>query len=200
MGAMRGLVLIVVLVAVGVALLSWWRSRQAADEAKANPKPVVDPLRRDARGIDPRKIKVGDVVAHEGRDFLVRGTLAMDEDGYAWQEHHLDDTTIRRWLSVEDDEELEIVLWQSVDAPDLQPGPTDLTYEGTAFRRQEQGRASFTASGSTGTAPSGTVEYADYSAGDHRLSFERFGSGGDWEVGLGRTVNERELDIYPSTP
>ncbi len=197
MEVVRGLVLLLVLVAIGVAVYSWWKSRQAAEAATT--KPVVDPLRRDSRGIDPRKIKVGDVVAHEGRDFLVRGTLALDEDGYAWQEHHLDDSTTRRWLSVEDDEELEIVLWEKVDAPELQPGPTDLAYEGTSFRRKEQGRASFTASGATGTAPSGTVEYADYSAGDRHLSFERFGSEGDWEIGIGRTVNERELDIYPTS-
>lgn len=197
MEVVRGLVLLLVLVAIGVAVYSWWRSRQAAEAATT--RPVVDPLRRDSRGIDPRKIKVGDVVAHDGRDFLVRGTLALDEDGYAWQEHHLDDSDTRRWLSVEDDEELEIVLWERVDAPDLQPGPTDLTYEGTAFRRKEQGSARFTASGATGTAPSGTVEYADYSAGDRHLSFERFGSEGDWEIGIGRTVNERELDIYPTS-
>ncbi len=197
MVVMRGLVLIVFLVAIGAAILYWWRARQAAKAATA--EPVVDPLRRDARGIDPRKIKVGDVVAHDGRDFLVRGTLAMDEDGFTWQEHHLDDTTTRRWLSVEDDEELEIVLWESADAPDLQPGATDLTYDGTAFRRKEQGQATFTASGATGTAPSGSVEYADYTAGDRRLSFERFGTGADWEVGIGRTLNERELDIYPTT-
>lgn len=197
MEVVRGLVLLLVLVAIGVAVYSWWKSRQATEAAKT--KPVVDPLRRDARGIDPRKIKVGDVIAHDGRDFLVRGTLALDEDGYAWQEHHLDDSTTRRWLSVEDDEELEIVLWEAVEAPDLQPGPTDLTYEGTSFRRKEQGRARFTASGATGTAPSGTVEYADYSAGNRHLSFERFGSDGDWEIGLGHTVNERELDIYPTS-
>ena len=196
MEPVRGLVFLLIVAAViGVAV--WWARKQAA----ATPAPPrVDPLLKDSRGIDPRAIKVGDVVAHEGRDFLVRGTLAFDQDGFVWQEHHLDDTTTRRWLSVEDDEELEIVLWESVTAPELAPGTAEVVHDGVTYRREEQGRARFTATGSTGTAPSGTVEFVDYEAGERRLSFERFGTDGDWEVGVGTVVNERALDIYPTTP
>ena len=196
MGPVRGLVFLLVVAAV-VAAVWWYRKQQAASAAPAAP---VDPLRKDSRGIDPRKIKVGDVVAHEGRDFLVRGTLAFDQDGFVWHEHHLDDTTTRRWLSVEDDEELELVLWESLSAPELAPGAAEVEHDGVTYRREEQGRATFTATGSTGTAPSGTAEFVDYEAGDRRLSFERFGTGGDWEVGIGTVVNERTLDIYPTTP
>ena len=194
MGPVRGLVFLLVVAAV-VAAVWWYRKQKAASP----PSVPVDPLRKDSRGIDPRTIKVGDVVAHEGSDFLVRGTLAFDQDGFAWQEHHLDDATTRRWLSVEDDEELELVLWQSVSAPDLQPGASEVVHDGVTYRREEQGRARFTATGATGTAPSGTVEFVDYEAGDRRLSFERFGADGDWEVGIGQLVNERTLDIYPTT-
>ena len=197
MGTMRTLLFLLIVAAV-VGGIVWWTRRQAAEAAAAK-APPVDPLRKDSRGIDPRTIKVGDVIAHEGHDFLVRGTLAFDQDGFVWHEHHLDDTTTRRWLSVEDDEELELCLWQSVSAPDLQPGAGELAYEGTTYRREEQGRATFTATGSTGTAPSGTVEFVDYTAGDRRLSFERFAATGDWEVGIGQVVNERTLDIYPTT-
>ena len=195
MGPVRGLVFLLVVAAV-IAAVWWYRKQQAASAPPAAP---VDPLRKDSRGIDPRRIKVGDVVAHEGRDFLVRGTLAFDQDGFVWHEHHLDDTTTRRWLSVEDDEELELVLWESVSAPDLSPGAAEVVHDGVTYRREEQGRARFTATGSTGTAPSGTAEFVDYEAGERRLSFERFGTDGDWEVGLGVVVNERSLDIYPTT-
>lgn len=195
MGSVRWLVFLLVVAAVIAAV--WWYRKQSA--ASATPAAPVDPLRKDSRGIDPRRVKVGDVIAHEGRDFLVRGTLAFDQDGFVWHEHHLDDTTTRRWLSVEDDEELELVLWQSAVAPDLAPGPAELVHDGVTYRREEQGRARFTATGSTGTAPSGTCEFVDYEAGDKRLSFERFGTDGDWEVGTGEVVNERSLDIYPTT-
>lgn len=196
MAPMRGVVVVVVIVAVVVAVVLVLRNRQAA---AAEPAPPADPLRKDSRGVDPRRIKVGDVVHHEGRDFLVRGTLAFVQDGFEWQEHHLDDASVRRWLSVEDDEELELCLWTAVTAPDLQPGPSELTWDGTAFTRDEHGRAEFRATGATGTGPTGTVEYYDYAAGERRLSFERYGTSTDWEVGVGEVVNERSLDIYPTS-
>jgi hypothetical protein len=195
---MTGVLVVLVLVAVAVGVVLVLRNRQAA--TGGSPTAPVDPLRKDSRGIDPRRIKVGDVVHHEGRDFLVRGTLAFDQDGFEWQEHHLDDASVRRWLSVEDDEELELCLWTAVTAPTLEPGPAEVVHEGTTYTRDEHGRATFRATGSTGTGPTGTVEYYDYVAGDRRLSFERYGTGGDWEVGVGEVVNERSLDIYPASP
>ena len=196
MVAMTGFVVVLALVVLAAGV--WWWLQQR-NRSTSGAGAAADPLRKDSRGIDPRRIKVGDVVAHEGRDFLVRGTLEFDQDGFRWQEHHLDDTSVRRWLSVEDDEELELCLWTAVDAPDLTPGPGELQWDGTTFVRKEQGRATFRATGATGTAETGTVDYVDYAAGDRRLSFERYGSAGDWEVGVGEVVNERTLDIYPTS-
>lgn len=195
---MSPVLLVLILVIVAIAVVLYLRSRNAgaskADAAR------VDPLRKDARGIDPRKLKVGDVVAVEGRDWLVRGTLHFDEDGFTWQEHHLDDTSVRRWLSVEDDEELEICLWEAVLAPELTPGGPEIAYDGARWTREEQGRASFRAEGTTGTAATGHAEYVDYiGEGNRRLSFERYG-GGSWEVARGEVLNERSLDIYPASP
>jgi hypothetical protein len=192
-GALVGLVVLAVVVVAVVVVLQ--RSRSTATTAAPG-----DPLRKDSRGIDPRRIKVGDVIAHEGRDFLVRGSLTFDQDGFVWHEHHLDDTAVRRWLSVEDDEELELCLWTAVSAPALAPGDPEVTWDGVAYTREEHGQARFTAAGSTGTGPEGAVEYYDYAAGEKRLSFERYGTAGDWEVAVGEVVNERALDIYPSAP
>lgn len=190
---MFGLVVLAVVVVAVIVM----RQRSKPPAAATAPG---DPLRKDSRGIDPRRIKVGDVIAHEGRDFLVRGSLAFDQDGFVWHEHHLDDTSVRRWLSVEDDEELEVCLWTAVAAPALTPGAAEVEWDGTTYTRDEHGHARFTATGSTGTAPEGTVEYYDYAAGGRRLAFERYGTAGDWEVAVGEVVNERALDIYPSAP
>jgi hypothetical protein len=138
------------------------------------------------------------VIRFDGRDFIVRGTLRFDQDGFEWQEHFLDDVEVKRWLSVEDDEGLEIGFWTALKGSDLQPGPKTLQHEGKAYELEEKGSARFTALGTTGTAPSGRVEYYDYAAGDALLSFERYGEG-DWEVAVGRTVGEYELDIYPGS-
>ena len=188
------LALVVLAVAVGAwALVRSRRSRPAPAPAAA----PADPLRRDPRGVGPHDVGVGAVVAYGGRDYVVRGTLEFDQDGFRWSEHLLDDASVHRWLSVEDDEELEVCLWEAVAAPELAPGAPRIDYAGTTFVRDEHGSATFRAVGTTGTAPSGRMEYHDYAAGDRRLSFERYGSG-SWEVGVGEVVPPESLDVYPA--
>ncbi len=192
---MTWLIVLLVLAAVAVAVVILARRAQRAQKAQA--PEVVDPFRADPRGISARSIGVGAVVTHEGRDWVVRGTLELEEDGFTWHEHHLDDAKTRRWLSVEDDEELEVCLWERVLAPELEPGPPALEHAGVAYTLDEHGRARYRATGTTGTPPEGSVEYYDYVADRQRLSCERFGGEG-WEVSVGRVVDEHELDIYPA--
>ena len=194
---MRGLLLLVLLAGAAAVVVLMVR-RASATRTPAPPSPPGDPLRSDAGRSDPRRITVGDVVKYEARDFIVRGTLEFDQDGFRWQEHFLDDLEVRRWLSVEDDEGLEIVLWESLKGVDLQPGSRSLERDGITFTLEEHGRARFAARGTTGTAPSGNVEYYDYASGEDRLSFERYGEG-PWEIGRGRVVSEYLLDIYPGS-
>lgn len=181
---MQTLVLLLVLAAlVAVTLVVFWRLRRSRAGVRPSPD---DPLRQDAAaGMDPRRIGVGDVVHYDGRDFIVRGTLEFEESGFRWQEHLLDDVEVRRWLSVEEDEELVICLWERVTVPELTPGAARLDYQTDTYILQERGRAIYKAHGTTGTGPSGEVDYIDYAAGDKRLAFERFGHGG-WEVSVGR--------------
>ena len=191
----EALLILGLLAAVIVLAIALARSRRTTE-----PQPAKDPLRRESPGgLDPRRLKPGDVVRQGARDWIVRGTLSFDQDGFEWQEHLLDDATTRRWLSVEDDEELEIVLWESVTAPELTPGPGSVEHGGVTYRLDEHGEATYKAEGSTGTPATGRVEYYDYTAGDRRLAFERYGtSTSSWEVGTGVVINERELDIYPA--
>lgn len=194
---MRLLVLLVI-AAVVIAIVLVARRRREETAAKES-APAADPLRRDSRGIDPRKLKVGDVVHHEGHDYLVRGTIAFDEDGFQWQEHLIDDASGRRWLSVEEDEELELVMWDRITGVALTPGSDTVTHDGVEYRLDEHGHASYTSTGSTGTPASGRAEYFDYTSDERRLSFERY-TGDTWEVSVGQPVNERSLDIYPTAP
>jgi hypothetical protein len=147
---------------------------------------------------DIRRLKVGDVVNHEGRDYLVEGTITFNEDGFEWKEHLLQDADAKVWISVEDEEGLEVALWQRVAGATLAPGPETIDFEGTTYRLDEQGRAQYRAEGSTGTGEAGRMEYADYEAGDRRLSFERYSEDGTWEAGLGQVISEHVLDIYPA--
>jgi hypothetical protein len=194
---LRFLVVAAVIVAVA-AVVAYLRARKAA-ASRHRAAPAVDPLRREAAaGMDPRRIGVGDVIAYGGRDYVVRGTLALSEGGFAWQEHLLDDVEQRRWLSVEDDEELELVLYETLTAPQLVPGGSQIEHDGVTWTRQEHGTATFRGIGTTGTGPTGRVEYYDYAAGARRLSFERWSETSDWEVSVGETIPPHALDLYPS--
>lgn len=193
---MNLLIACVVAVAAVVAVVVVVRRVRQAREDRQPPPPRTDPFATDGSRPDPRRLKIGDIVGFDGRDYVVRGTIRLDQSGFAWEEHLLDDTTSRVWLSVEDDEGLELCLWNRVSGSPQVPGAASLTDGGVDYLLAERGEAVFRAEGTTGTASSGDMEYIDYVAGDRRLSFERFGAT-TWEVSRGRVVGERELTIYP---
>ena len=205
-----GLVGLVVLalVVVAVVVLVVVLSRRKRDEGLAQRARTVDPMGPGPLTSDPRNLKPGDVVTISGEtgEYVVRGTLALTEDGYRWKEHLLDGSTAegerRHWLSVEEDEGgLELVLWDRVPGSDLTPDSAEVAHAGTAFRRDERGRARYASTGTTGAGESGEMTYVDYlptGGGPLRLGFEQFSSGGSWEVSAGRAVGLESLTILHS--
>jgi hypothetical protein len=193
-------VLLIGLVLAAVILVQVLRRRRV-EEGLRERAYSADPMAAGPSLSDPERISAGDVITFDAREWVVRGTLAMDEDGYQWREHLLDASGIegeaRRWLSVERAESgLELVMWDRVRGAALTPDAAELTYEGTRYRRDEQGSARFSAIGSTGTATDGTMHYADYvSDTDALLSFERFSSTGSWEMSVGHPVAAESLTI-----
>ena len=187
------MILSLALVAGGVAVWLRARSRAGGEDDRALASAPQPPA---PSGV--RSLKVGDVVNLEGADFIVEGTLRMEQDGFRWQEHRLVDGARSRWLSVEDDEGLEVTVWERAPAGEVEPGAKRLSHAGVDYELDERGHANFTAEGSTGTAPSGRMEYAEYTAGDRRLAFERYGGDAGWELGTGEVISEHALDIYPA--
>jgi hypothetical protein len=202
------LLVVIVLVAAAVAVLVVVMQRRRREQGLAERARTVDPMAPGPMVSDPRRLKAGDVVRLSGEpgDWVVRGTLAFEEDGYRWQEHLLDGSTAagerRHWLSVEQGEGgLELVLWDRLPGSDLTPDAREIAHDGVAYRRDERGRAHYASTGTTGAAESGTAEYADYlpsGGGDARLSFERYGTSGSWEVSAGRVVLAESLTILHS--
>ena len=201
------IIIILLLLAAAAAAVVWFlRSRAQANVARERSETIakgrsVDPLAPETALSDPSRLAPGDVVHYEGEQWVVRGTISLEEGGDRWHEHLLDTGTTRRYLSVEPGEgELDIVLWHGVLAPDLSPGPARIEHAGRTWTRAEHGRANYQAIGTTGTAPNGLLEYYDYAAGNdpdaaERLSFERT-SGLDWEVSTGMRVRQSELDVF----
>ena len=206
-GVILVLVLIALLVVVAIVLVTVLQ-RKKRDQGLADRARSVDPMAGGPLTSDPRRLKPGDVVTLSGEsgDYVVRGTLTMVEDGYRWSEHLLDGSTAegerRHWLSVENAESgLELVLWDRVAGSDLTPDSSEVAHAGTAFRRDERGRARYSSTGTTGAAEAGEMEYVDYlpsGGGPERLGFEKFSAGGSWEVSAGRVISLESLTILHS--
>lgn len=181
-------------VVIAVVALSRARSRP-------RPQPTGDPFRdRDADALrgDPRALKPGDIVEIRQVSYTVRGSVHLVEGGWSWAEHLLDDAGgVKRWLSVEADPDLELVLWTGEPSATVTPGAPTLEIAGRRYQWDESGQAKYTATEGTGLDPRGTMRYHDYQApGGARLSFEAYGEAG-WEVNLGEQLHRAEVMIYP---
>ncbi|MDN5747798.1 MAG: DUF4178 domain-containing protein [Pseudonocardia sp.] len=192
------LVVLVVAVVAGVVVLVLRSRRSTAPSKPAR----EDPLAHGPDLYDPHRIGVGDVITYAGVDHVVRGSITLEEGGVVWHEHLLDGSTGRRWLTVENDEgELEMALWMRREGTGLTPDG-DVVLDDRVHRQIERGRATFTAEGTTGTAPQGTVDYADYETADGvgMLAFERWAPTQSWEVSTGRPVTRGELTVLHAGP
>jgi hypothetical protein len=203
-----GTVLLVALVViVVVAVIVVVRRQKKAQESikRERFQKREDPFKREAHPSgDPEAIRVGDMVEIAGQTYAVRGTVKCTEGPYVWKEHFLDDATTKRWLSVENDEgDVEVILWTELPASNLPRGERTITFDGVQYRLDEEGTAMYVAEeGTTGTEPSGTVEYIDYVApGGRYVSFERFsGPESKWEASTGTKIEHGLLTHYPVTP
>ncbi|HKR51220.1 MAG TPA: DUF4178 domain-containing protein [Pseudonocardiaceae bacterium] len=193
------LLVVLVLAVIVAVIVLMLRSRSSAKPSTAR---RVDPLANQPDIYDPHQIGVGDVITYAGIDHVVRGTIVLNEGGTTWKEHLLDGSTGRRWLTVEDDEgELEMTLWMRREGTGLTPDG-EVILDDRVHRQIERGRASYTAEGTTGTPPSGSVDYADYATADSTgmIAFERWAPTQSWEVSTGRSISRGELTVYHSAP
>lgn len=199
LAAMTELLLVLILLAVvAVGVVLYLRSRQNKTPVDERPGKPVDPL-ADHQGVtDIRTVRAGDMIDYGDQLYFVRGSLRLTEGGYTWSEHFLDDARGSRiWVSVEEDPDLEVVLWRETDEV-TEPGGKSMTVAGVTYRKDEDGTAKYTSEGTTTVAERGSVEYVDYEGPDGKaLSFERF-DGGKWEAGLGEAVALPALRVYPA--
>jgi hypothetical protein len=194
---MEALVVIVILAVAAVGITVVLRRREGGD--RSLPGPSAADEQRALHG-DVRRLRPGDVVNYDGTDFVVDRTLRFEEEGFSWDEHLLEDEVDGRrlWLSVEDAEGLQVTAYERLAGAALEPGPAQLEHDGTTFRRDEQGRAAYRTEERDGPGGKGAMEYAEYVAGERRLAFERYGTGG-WEASLGTVISEHALDLYPAS-
>ncbi|MFC4335069.1 DUF4178 domain-containing protein [Salininema proteolyticum] len=199
--------LIILLIAVAAGVAYWvWKSVQDKKKAESarfdGPQdPFADGDSDILRG-NPMKIAAGDMVELYGKTLAVRGTLRLKEGDYTWAEHFLDTGTgVKRWLSVEADPDVEVVLWDAIPVGDMNPGAKTVEHDGEVFHLDESGRARYTSEATTGLASDGTLRYHDYEGPDNKvLSFEAYGEDASWEAGLGLTLDRNQITIYHQSP
>ncbi|WP_285759558.1 DUF4178 domain-containing protein [Nocardiopsis ansamitocini] len=195
-------VALIVGVVVGVVVYLLGRSKKATVPAPATPQPKApaDPF-AEVGGTegDPRSLKAGDMVDFGVERSWIRGSLRLSEGGSVWSEHFLEVEGGRRWLSVEEDPDVQLVMWTGRPDLDLVPGPKRLEVDGVQYGLSERGTASYRSEGTTGLRERGGMDYADYKSRDgHHLSFERFDHG-SWEASLGTSVAPGSFTIYPGS-
>lgn len=196
---MEALLVLVFIGLIAGAAVVYMRGRKQAAAGPPSPTGLPEaPAAEPVGGVEARALKLGDVVNYESRDWIVEGTLRFNQGGFRWDEHRIVDGADSLWLSVEDDEGLELVVWTRLRGSELEPGPGTLEHQGVTYELDEKGRANYTSEGVTGASGGGKAEFADYMRGEERLSFERYGDDGGWEISVGRVISEHALDIYPS--
>jgi len=197
MNTLLVVVLLAALVLLAVMAVKAYRRRSRPGSPPA-PDAPVDPLAGHEGVTDVRTVRAGDMVDYRGTLYFVRGSLRLTEGGYSWSEHFLDDARgARCWISVEEDPDVEVVLWTEREAP-AEPGGEHLEIDGVTYRLSERGTARYRSEGTTSLAEQGSVEYVDYTGdGERALGFERF-DGGKWEAGIGEAVVLSALRVYPA--
>src|SRR3982751_711299 len=158
---------VLVLVFLGLiagAVVVYMRGRkQAAAAGPPSPAGLPQaPAAEPVGGVEARALRLGDVVNYESRDWIVEGTLRFDQGGFRWAEPRLVDGGDSLWLSVEDDQGLELVVWRRLRGAALEPGPGTLEHGGVTYELDERGKASYTSEGVTGASGGGKAEFADY--------------------------------------
>ncbi|MBD2461935.1 DUF4178 domain-containing protein [Oscillatoria sp. FACHB-1407] len=142
-------------------------------------------------------LQVGDIVQYEGADWVVEGQLTYNSQGYVWLEYLLQDADQIRWLSVEEDDQVEICWLKPLAGLEIsRTPPQQITVANVVFQLEESGTAQMTHLGATLNRQAQHCRYFDYSGADHQiLSVEDWD--GDIEITIGHKIRPSALLLLP---
>lgn len=144
-------------------------------------------------------IQVGDILNIGLTDYEVEGIIRLNDHGWKWVEYKLKDANRTVWLSVEEDDEVEVSLCEEVVAT-IQDPPKTLEYKGIKYYMQEGSDAIVEDyQGKINLTKGEPVDYFEYSDEDeeHILSIEIWN--GEIEMSVGTWIEEYEIEIYPGS-
>ncbi|MBR8744320.1 DUF4178 domain-containing protein [Nocardiopsis sp. MG754419] len=195
------LLLLILIVGIVIGVLIYTQ-RSRSQKQDTPPPPPQDPFAASATtdtAGDPLAIKAGDMIDWGNERTWIRGTLRLSEGGYTWSEHFLEVEGGKRWLSVEEDPDVELALWSGRPDLSLVPQGKSIELEGVTYKLEEKGSGSYRSEGTTGLKAQGGMDYADYESDDGQLlAFERFDHG-NWEVSTGQKIAAGTFTIFPGS-
>lgn len=143
-----------------------------------------------------QNLQVGDIVSYNLEDYLVVGYLVYDDAGWTWKDYHLKAGAKHLWLSVEQDDELEVGVFEMIPLPmNSKPG-SKLVYNEQTYYLDEASDARIVAvEGEVGATVGRWVNYWDFWDAEEEtcISIEEWD--GDFEVSWGRTIKPYELEL-----
>ncbi|MDJ0696442.1 DUF4178 domain-containing protein [Mastigocoleus sp. MO_188.B34] len=142
-------------------------------------------------------LQIGDIVQYMGRDWVVEGKLNYNVGGYIWFEYLLQDHNDIRWLSVDEDDRVEVAFLEPTDRLEVSKNPPkQLNFADETYHRVDSGMAKMTRVGTTLRKTAERCEYFDYRGSDDNvLSIEIWD--GEVEVTVGYQINPRSLTLLP---
>jgi hypothetical protein len=144
-------------------------------------------------------LEVGDIVQYMGTDWVVEGRLDYQVGEYIWYEYLLQDGERIHWLSVDEDDRVEVALLEPTNQLDFSgTPPKQLTFAGETYQCVDSGIASMTRIGTTLHRGAERCRYFDYEGSNPNvLSIEEWD--GRMEVTVGQRINPRMLTLLPGT-
>lgn len=142
-------------------------------------------------------IQIGDIICYEGEDWCVEGRVIYDTGGYNWIEYLLLNKEEIRWLSVQQDDLLEVLWFQPINSLNISMNPpAEIDFNGHSYKCIESGNATIKWEGNTRNKQESICSYYDYETEDNQvLAIEIWGS--EIEVMRGEKINPRSLNILP---
>ncbi|PAX52104.1 DUF4178 domain-containing protein [Brunnivagina elsteri] len=142
-------------------------------------------------------LEIGDIIQHMGIDWVVEGKLTYKVGAYSWFEYLLQDKEKIAWLSVEEDDIVEVALLEPTNQLDISDiPPQELNFAGEVYKLEDSGTAKMNRTGLTMRRTAEKCQYFDYEGSGKRvLSIEIWD--GDIEVSIGEKISPRSLTILP---
>lgn len=152
------------------------------------------------RDVTLMTLGVGDVVVHFGETYLVEQRITYHQQGFFWFDYRLESGDgVPAWMSVADDDELEVAFFHPIDLVVDVPPPQILEHEGTLYRQIESGQVDAKIDRGTGTETRTVVDTWDFESDDGRLlGVQRWGED-EIEVAEGRSIQPVEVDLLPGS-